>query len=230
MRYYVFRAMLLISSLAFLFLHSTIAQAEPGAREPQACKTIVVGFVGGMRSPEDVKQGVVQIGNRLKSFNDSGLQVKIYSHWHWREAYHFIYQNLNQNRNQNLSPDEIESLPKIVLYGHSLGGWAVIKLSRRLAKAGIPVALTVQIDSVGLGDEVIPKNVKVAANFYQRTRWLLRGEKQIRAEDEKQTAIVGSFLIKKVGHEALAREAEISDFIVGKVRSLCTTTVIAITN
>lgn len=212
---------LFIRAMMLTFLAASFAAGQTS----KPCKTITIGFVGGMRSPEDLKQGVVQIGNRLKSFNYTDLQVKIYSHWHWRDAYKLIYQNIDQDRNNNLSKEEIELGPKIVVYGHSLGGWAVIKLSRRLEKAGIPVELTVQLDSVGMGDEIVPVNVKVAANFYQRTVWPIQGEKSIRAEDNSKTKIVGNFLIKKVGHEALAREAEISDFIVEKVFSFCTTTV-----
>lgn len=226
MRYSSFRVKRLVWLIAILFLNSIAVQtkAESGARQPKSCKTIVIGFVGGMRSPDDLTQGVVQIGNRLRSFNYPDLQVKIYSHWHWREAYKFICQNMAQTRNHNLSKEEIEPAPKLVIYGHSLGGWAVIKLSRRLEKAGIPVGLTVQIDSVGIGDEIVPVNVMLAANFYQRTVWPVRGEKSIRAENESKTKIVGNFLIKKVGHEALAREHEISDFIVEKACSCCAAT------
>jgi hypothetical protein len=182
------------------------------------CQTIVIGFVGGMRSPEDVTQGVVQIGNRLKSLHQSELQVGIYSHWSWQSAYHKIYQIIDQNRDEKISADEISLAPKIIIYGHSLGGWAVVKLSRKLEKIGIPVELTVQLDSVGPGDVVVPGNVKTAANYYQRTVPILRGEKQISAADENKTNIAGNFLIKDVGHEALARRAEISDFISEKVR------------
>ena len=185
------------------------------------CKTIVIGFVGGMRSPEDLTQGVVQIGNRLRNLNQSDLQVNIYRHWSWRRAYREIYQNIDRDRDESLSKEEIKLAPKIIIYGHSLGGWAVIKLSRKLEKKGIQVELIVQIDSVGPGDEVIPSNVKSAANYYQRTLLILRGEKRIRAEDEKKTNVEGNFLIRDVGHEGLARRAEISDFIIDKVRRLC---------
>ena len=189
----------------------TLENAKP-------CQTIVIGFVGGIRSPEDLSQGVVQIGNRLKSFNQSELQVGIYSHWSWQSVYQKIHKIIDQNRDEKLSQDEIRLAPKIIIYGHSLGGWAVVKLSRKLEKQGIPVELTVQLDSVGPGDVVVPSNVKTAVNYYQRTIPLLRGEKQISAADVNKTNVEGNFLIKDVGHEALARRTEISDFISDKVR------------
>src|SRR2546423_15683364 len=98
MRYYALKVKRLAGLMAILFLNfmAAHAQAEPEARQTPPCKTIVIGFVGGMRSPEDLTQGVVQIGNRLRSFNQPDLQVRIYSHWHWKEAFRFITQNIDQ--------------------------------------------------------------------------------------------------------------------------------------
>jgi hypothetical protein len=209
-------------TIFFLFGFLPIqAKAQSSPSDEETCPLIIIGFVGGMRSPNDRQQGVVQIGNRLRNLNQPALQVKIYRHWFWRSAYNFIYQNLDRNHDKKLSQEELALAPKIVVYGHSLGGWAVIKLTRKLEKIGVPVELTVQIDTVGIGDEVVPANVKSAANFYQRNVWLLRGEKKIRSADEQKTTIVGNFLIQHTGHEALAREAQIADFITAKVRSLC---------
>jgi pimeloyl-ACP methyl ester carboxylesterase len=195
------------------------SQTPPPMSEP--CKILAIGFVGGMRSPKDTRQGVVQIGDRLRSLTCPGLQVNTYSHWKWKQAYSWIYQVADKDQDGCLSEKEIESGPKIIVYGHSMGGWAVIKLARRLEKARIPVELAVQIDSVGLGDEVVPRNVKSAANYYQRTVWPIRGEKRIKARDENETKILGNFLVKNIGHEALAREQQISDFIAEKVLLLC---------
>lgn len=207
--------------IPLMILLSVIADAQELIPEDSKHhKTIVVGFVGGMRSPDDPTQGVVSIGKRLSHLNYPELQVEIYRHWHWRSAYQLICEKVDRDQNGNLSKAEIALAPKVVIYGHSLGGWAVIKLSRRLEKAGVPVHLTVQIDSVGAGDETIPKNVKTAVNYYQRNNLLLKGEKRIRAEDETRTTIAGNFLIDDTNHESLARQSEISDFITDRVQLL----------
>ena len=57
----------------------------------------------------------------------------------------------------------------------------------------IPVLLTVQVDSVGLGDATISPNVRRAANFYQPNGWFIKGECEIRAQDPSQTTIIGNF-------------------------------------
>lgn len=208
----------LAAALLLYFLPQSINGQDVVKANATPCKTIVIGFVGGLRQPDDVSQGVVQIGNRLRTLNQPELQVNIYRHWDWKKAYQEIYQSFDQDRDERLSKEELRKAPKIIIYGHSLGGWAVIKLSRKLGKKEIPVELSVQIDSVGIGDEAIPMNVKTAANYYQETVPILRGKKKIKAEDEKKTKVEGNFRIRDVGHEEVARRDEISDFIVDNVR------------
>ena len=210
--------LIIIVLLSYPTFHAKAQMPAPG---PKSYKILVIGFVGGMRDTKDIRQGVVQIGDRLRSLGCSDLQVNIFSHWKWKEAYRWIYQVMDHDQDSYLSDKESEYGPKIIVYGHSMGGGAVIKLARRLEKAHIRVELSVQIDSVGIGDEVVPGNVKLAANFYQRTVWPVRGEKKIRAQDESKTKILGNILVNNAGHEALAREPQISNFITEKVLSLC---------
>ena len=81
----------------------------------------------------------------------------------------------------------------MILYGQSFGGAAVVKLARELHREGVPVLLTVQVDSVGRDDARIPPNVACAANFFQRDGLLIQGEPEIRAERPSETRIIGNF-------------------------------------
>jgi hypothetical protein len=81
----------------------------------------------------------------------------------------------------------------VILYGQSLGGAAAIASARDLERLGIPVLLTVQVDSVGFGDGVIPANVRTAVNFYQHDLLTIQGRGQIRAADPARTQILGNF-------------------------------------
>jgi hypothetical protein len=68
-------------------------------------------------------------------------------------------------------------------------------MARILREDGIPVLLTIQVDSVAkldADDRVIPANVAQAINFYQ-IDGLLHGERQIRATDPLRTRILGNF-------------------------------------
>ncbi len=69
----------------------------------------------------------------------------------------------------------------------------MVKLARQLKQMGVPVLLTVQVDSLGKDDQVIPSNVARAANFYQQNALLIRGRPNIRAEDPQRTTILGNF-------------------------------------
>ena len=191
--------------------------ADPRTRS----KVIVIGFVGGLRNPEDPTQGVVQIRNRLRQLDCADLLVTTYSHFHWARAFDVIFQAIDLNHDGNLSDEELRKAPKVVVFGHSLGGWAVIKLARKLERSLIPVELTVQLDTVGIGDAAVPANVRFAMNYYQRTQWPIRGEKKISPKSKSSTRIIANTRLEKVGHEALARTIEVSDFIVSRVHCLC---------
>jgi hypothetical protein len=67
-------------------------------------------------------------------------------------------------------------------------------MARLLQKDGVPVLLTIQVDSVskGNGDRLIPANVARAVNFYQLDG-LLHGQSQIVAADAEKTEILGNF-------------------------------------
>ena len=65
-------------------------------------------------------------------------------------------------------------------------------------KDGIPVLLTIQVDSISRirqNDRVIPANVAQAANFYQ-PNGLLHGQSEIRAADPTRTPHHREFSIR----------------------------------
>jgi hypothetical protein len=98
------------------------------------------------------------------------------------------------DHDSNGSLDERErALARIILYGQSFGGAAVVKLARQLKRVDVPVLLTVQVDSIGRGDKVIPSNVAFSANLFQRDGLIIKGEREIRPEDLKKTTIIGNF-------------------------------------
>ncbi len=84
---------------------------------------------------------------------------------------------------------------RIVLYGHSWGASEAVTMARALEKDGVPVLLTIQVDSVskfGEDDRFIPPNVAQAVNFYQ-LNGLLHGQRQIIATDPLRTRILGNY-------------------------------------
>ena len=89
----------------------------------------------------------------------------------------------------------IRRTPRIIIFGHSWGGTETVTLARELERRGIPVLLTIQVDSIakpGQENSTIPANVENAVNFYQ-SRGLLHGRSEILAKDPARTNIIGNF-------------------------------------
>jgi hypothetical protein len=100
---------------------------------------------------------------------------------------------LDTNHRGTLTAEEKKNA-RIIIYGHSWGGSESLVLARALEKEGIPVLLTVQVDSIskpGVNGTLIPTNVAEAANFYQ-SHGLVHGHR-IRAADPARTRIIGNF-------------------------------------
>jgi hypothetical protein len=157
---------------------------------------IVIGFVGGFVSRNDMVHGPVQLAAHLRQDCPPGVQVEVLENRHREEAHAEIMRLVDVNRDGTPSPEEKKNA-RIILYGHSWGASEAVTLARELGKEGIPVLLTVQVDSVpkpGENDKDIPANVAEAANFYEQDGWL-HGRPQIRAADPTRTHIIGNFRI-----------------------------------
>ena len=155
---------------------------------------IVVGFVGGVVKPDDPIRSEVKLAHHLRAEYPSGIFVETFENRHREKALHVILTQLGADRSGLLSENE-KRQARIILYGHSWGGSAMLDLARELDRRGIPVLLTVQVDSVkrfGSDDSVIPPNVARAANFYQ-PNGMIRGRSEIRAADPAKTQILGNF-------------------------------------
>lgn len=153
---------------------------------------LVVGFMGGRESWDNRRRGVRKLALRLRAMNLPGVHVETVENKKRKLAVELIRQAFDRDRDGHLDERERASA-RLVVYGQSFGGAAVVKLARRLEGMGVPVLLTVQVDSVGRGDKVIPSNVRSAANLFQRDGLLIKGEREIRAEDPATTRIVGNF-------------------------------------
>jgi pimeloyl-ACP methyl ester carboxylesterase len=192
----MFRTHRLFQVLLFLTLamSSFGAQLVREASDPPSAPAIVIGFVGGFVSPNDAVHSEVELANRLRREYPSGVYVQIFDNRHVGEAFKKIAELLDTRHTGKLTDDEKQNA-RIIIYGHSWGGSAAIKLARQLGAAGIPVLLTVQIDSVAKfheDDSIIPSNVEAAANFYQ-PYGRLHGRAEIRAAVPSRTRIIGNY-------------------------------------
>jgi hypothetical protein len=155
---------------------------------------IVIGFLGGFIKHDNLVHSEVQLAARLRKAYPAGVDVETFESYRGKAAIHKILSLLDSNHDGTLTSEEKQN-GRIIIYGHSWGGSQAVTLARKLAKDGVPVMLTIQVDSVSKihrNDSVIPANVAQAANFYQ-PNGLLHGQSKIRAADSAHTKIIGNF-------------------------------------
>ena len=164
---------------------------------------LVLGFLGGREPWNNEKRNARQLALRLRERFAAGMppvSVETVENRKRKLAHRLIHNALDRNADGTLDAAERRSA-RIILYGQSFGGAAVVKLARELHALEIPVLLSIQIDSVGRGDGRIPANVACAANLYQDDGLFIRGEKPIRADDPARTTILGNFDYNYSGKE-----------------------------
>lgn len=163
-------------------------EARP-TRQPQA---LVLGFMGGWNKKDDPRFGVGRFAERLRAMDLPCVRVETIENSKREQALKLVRAFFGRNEDGRIDANERDAT-RLIIYGQSFGGAAVVKFARELKAAGIPVLLTVQVDAVGSGDEVIPSNVSAAANLFQLDDAYIHGPRQIRAEDPHATKIVGNF-------------------------------------
>lgn len=164
------------------------------ARPETVPATIVIGFVGGFVRHDNPRHGPVKLAQRIQRGVPKDTYVQVFENRHRRAAYKTILHLLDIDHDGVLTESE-RVRARIILFGHSWGAAAVVLLARELDRAGIPVLLTVQVDSVAKPwqhDSVIPDNVAAAVNFYQ-PHGLVHGRPQISAADASKTEILGNY-------------------------------------
>ena len=157
---------------------------------------IVIGFVGAFVRRNDTVHQEVQVAAHLRKQYPARMQVMTFENRQGRQARREVLSMLDTDHDGTLS-DREKGTARIVIYGHSWGASEGVTLARRLGQDGIPVLLTIQVDSVSKirqDDRWIPANVGQAINFYQ-LNGLLHGRRKILAEDSSRTQILGNFQV-----------------------------------
>lgn len=155
---------------------------------------IVIGFMGGRVRAGNLVHKEALLAKNLDRRYPNAVYAATFANRHESDALRTVLQLLGVGKDGHLSPEE-KSAARIVIYGHSWGASETVNFARVLDKLGIPVLLTIQVDSVaksGEDDEFIPPNVREAVNFYQLDG-LLHGRRSIQAANPKLTTIIGDY-------------------------------------
>lgn len=155
-------------------------------------ETLVLGIQGGRQRWDSESEGTRVLALKLRAMKLPGVHVETLENRKRKLALELIRNAFDRDGDGELDEAERRDV-RLILYGQSFGGAAVVKLAKQLQKMEVPVLLTVQVDSVGLGDQIIPSNVRRAANLHQQEGRVIRGEAPIFAEDPEKTEMLGNY-------------------------------------
>jgi hypothetical protein len=182
------------------------------------CRIIYLGFVGALEPPSNKYSGVVQIRDTLRGKEFPDVCASSYSPYVWMKGRNWLLKHFPSHRGA-LTPKELELSPKVILVGHSMGGWAMMSVARALRKRDIPVELTIQVDSVGITDLTLPRNVKTAAIFHARDVLMFLTTKRLHREDPNRTKLLANVTVAGAGHESITRDPRIRELVMEAVES-----------
>jgi len=156
-------------------------------------KLIVIGFMGGNVRPNNLVHREARLTRTLQVDYPKTIHAEIFANRRGQQAFESVLRQLGNGSAQPTA--EQKRAARIVIFGHSWGASETVALANRLNQVGIPVLLTIQVDSVqkqSQNDARIPPNVQQAVNFYQADG-MLRGRDQIVAADPGRTTILGNY-------------------------------------
>jgi hypothetical protein len=188
---------------------------------PANCRIIYLGFVGALEPSHNKHSGVVQIEDTLRGKDYSDVCANSFSPYTLAEGRTWLMQHFPAHPGE-LTAGELQHAPKVILVGHSMGGWAILSMARELRGRDIPVELTIQVDSVGITDFTVPRNVKSAAIFHANDVLMFMTTKHVRREDPVHTKLVANVTVAGAGHESITRDPRIRALVMETVESLRT--------
>jgi pimeloyl-ACP methyl ester carboxylesterase len=190
-----------------------------GTQRDASCRIIYLGFVGALEPAQNKHSGVVQIGQTLRGEEYPDVCARSFSPYVWTNGLDWLLKHFPAHSGV-LTADELQHCPKVILVGHSMGGWAMMSVARELRDRDIPVELTIQVDSVGITDYTVPRNVKAGAIFHARDVLIFMTTKNLRLEDASHTKILANVTVEHAGHESITRDPRIRELVMKTIESL----------
>ena len=161
-------------------------------------RPMVVALFTGFSGSSGDNIGMEQIRQRLLQ---EGVIARRFGHSQQRSAVNFL-------RSHADSAD-------IVLIGHSFGADSTIEVAERLRAQGLTVSRLVQIDTVGVGDDLLPANVESGLNFFQTTGFFFeRGEPSVGGSTNVNAEILLGVDPADLSHTDIDNIQEIQDAVI----------------
>lgn len=177
----------------------------------QPSETLIIGVVGGWERWDNPVRCIRRTAIEIKRMKLPGVYVETVENHKLHLAEELVRKTFDYNSDGVLSIDEAKQA-RVILFGQSLGGRATLSLARSLQRMQIDVLLAFVVDAYGKDSYVVPSNVRVAANIYQRDHIMVKGAKEIPAEDPSRTRILYNKRVTYKGREKTIDASEHSGF------------------
>lgn len=155
----------------------------------QPGETLVLGIVGGWERWDNPGRCIRRTAIELKRQYRPGVHIETVENHKLQLGEELVRRAFDFDSDGTLSEGEA-SRAKLILFGQSMGGRAVLRLARTLNGWGVPVRLAVLVDAYGKDPYTVPPNVREAANIFQRDHLFIKGAPEIRPEDPSRTRVL----------------------------------------
>lgn len=207
MRRRVLLCLVLVAALPAAGLAKRLRRADITTPAPMPPGSLlIIGFLGGWEAWDHPHRSVRKLALRLRESVPDHVFIETADNHSRATVRKFIREALDADADGKLSRAEA-ARAGIICYGQSFGGAACLHLARELERWGAPVRLTIQVDSVGRKDHLVPANVKRAVNLYQSDPGPIRGQSRIRAVDPRSTSVLAN-----IRHTYLFRHVDLSNY------------------
>jgi hypothetical protein len=180
--------------------------AVPTAAQAANQRTVVVLFTGlsGLDNPGG---GMRVLQRRLEArFGGPQFSSAVFGHTQQSAAFDFIR--------------SFQDLKCLILVGHSFGGDAVIELATDfLSPNGMRAALSIQVDAVGIGADVLPTNIDAGLNYFQTTDLQALVVRNVRGATNINATRL--FNDRSIIHTSIDDDPRLHNLIVDHVASTC---------
>lgn len=163
-------------------------------------ETLVLGITGGWDRWDNPVRAIRRTAIAIKRKQLPGVWVETVENHSLDLGVRLVREANDFDRDGTLSPEEA-GRARVVLFGQSLGGRAVLRLARMLETMGVPVQFALVVDGYGRDTYSVPANVRRAGNIYQRDHWFVKGARAIHAADTSRTELLINRRITYKGRE-----------------------------
>lgn len=189
--------------LTFLIALATLFSSTNTSHAGVVVTVLFEGFSGSSATTSGMDALSSTLAARVAATHPSvSFSSRVFQHFEQGDAINYI--------------NSFSCISGLVIIGHSLGGDSVIELAEDLPY----VDLTVQIDSVGIGDDALPPSVGDGFNYYQISTDLFEPQGELFVSGATNINVETLFGDPSITHTSIDDDSRLHDEIFRNIQSV----------